>query len=404
MYVQSGKIELDLVGNKSMQLLQKIVHQNKITEVQVLYNITTGDLNLYVESLQYNIFLNVEFTKVDLMNKKDISKVNKNQQEEEIDIFNVTDDFEMEEIIEDYLPEDGLTTLLSRKAEGDTILRFSTESSIVEIMTLSPCTINVSDTNIVIEGLKSKFQLPFLSTEITMEDIQELRDVEYPDELDTTGVVIANTLSKLNVPLSMQFIGIKDGKIYTHSDRIIIEKNSWKTKYPYILNMQSIFLLKLLSIFQGERIFISQMSDNFLTTHIRITNVTFKSVSANIEVIDSILTLLNETSVLKIGTIMDYQIMRILNQVSSTKDGIINITSNDKGMCIAKKEGNIVLVSTANGFRSNIDITVNLEELETAIKASGKPNPSLGLIRESGTENLMVSGLQKVLIPCIEKG
>ena len=192
MYVQSGKIELDLVGNKSMQLLQKIVHQNKITEVQVLYNITTGDLNLYVESLQYNIFLNVEFTKVDLMNKKDISKVNKNQQEEEIDIFNVTDDFEMEEIIEDYLPEDGLTTLLSRKAEGDTILRFSTESSIVEIMTLSPCTINVSDTNIVIEGLKSKFQLPFLSTEITMEDIQELRDVEYPDELDTTGVVIAN--------------------------------------------------------------------------------------------------------------------------------------------------------------------------------------------------------------------
>ena len=390
---------MDLVSNKGLQLLQKVIRQYKITEVQFLYKTNSGELNLFAESLQYNIFINLELSQIDLIGKK-VAPVKKKK---EIDIFNVTEEDE-EELLEDLSFSEDIIDVIAGEREEETVLRFSTESSIVEIMTLAKCTVEASEEGIRINSDKSMFRLPYLSTIISIEDLQELKDVNYVDELDTSGVVIANTLNKLDVPLSMQFIGIKDGKIYTHSDRVIIEKTSWVTKHSYILNMQSISLLKMLTIFQGESIFINQQSDNFLTTHIKVSNIVFKSVSSNIEVIESILTLLNESSVTKVGTILDYSIIRVLDKVSPSKDSIVEIISDDKGNCMAKKDGNIVMVSAVHGFRSNVSITINLDELEAAVRASGKPNPALGLLRENNTDNLILYGIQKVLIPCEAKG
>ena len=71
---------------------------------------------------------------------------------------------------------------------------------------------------------------------------------------------------------------------------------------------------------------------------------------------------------------------------------------------MAKKDGNIVMVSAVHGFRSNVSIVINLNELEAAVRASGKPNPALGLLRENNTDNLILYGIQKVLIPCEAKG
>ena len=398
-YVQNGSIEMDLVSNKGLQLLQKVIKQYKITEVQFLYKTNSGELNLFAESLQYNIFINLELSQIDLIGRK-VTQVNKKK---EIDIFNVTEEDE-EELLDDLSFSEDIIDVIAGEREEETVLRFSTESSIVEIMTLAKCTVEASEEGIRINSDKSMFRLPYLSTIISIEDLQELKDVNYVDELDTSGVVIANTLNKLEVPLSMQFIGIKDGKIYTHSDRVIIEKTSWVTKHSYILNMQSISLLKMLTIFQGESIFINQQSDNFLTTHIKVSNIVFKSVSSNIEVIESILTLLNESNVTKVGTILDYSIIRVLDKVSPSKDNIVEIISDDKGNCMAKKDGNIVMVSAVHGFRSNVSIVINLNELEAAVRASGKPNPALGLLRENNTDNLILYGIQKVLIPCEAKG
>ena len=390
---------MDLVSNKGLQLLQKVIKQYKITEVQFLYKTNSGELNLFAESLQYNIFINLELSQIDLIGKK-VATLKKKK---EIDIFNVTEEDE-EELLDDLSFSEDIIDVIAGEREEETVLRFSTESSIVEIMTLAKCTVEASEEGIGINSDKSMFRLPYLSTIISIEDLQELKDVNYVDELDTSGVVIANTLNKLDVPLSMQFIGIKDGKIYTHSDRVIIEKTSWVTKHSYILNMQSISLLKMLTIFQGESIFINQQSDNFLTTHIKVSNIVFKSVSSNIEVIESILTLLNESNVTKVGTILDYSIIRVLDKVSPSKDNIVEIISDDKGNCMAKKDGNIVMVSAVHGFRSNVSIVINLNELEAAVRASGKPNPALGLLRENNTDNLILYGIQKVLIPCEAKG
>ena len=390
---------MDLVSNKGLQLLQKVIKQYKITEVQFLYKTNSGELNLFAESLQYNIFINLELSQIDLIGRKEASVKKK----KEIDIFNVTEEDE-EELLDDLSFSEDIIDVIAGEREEETVLRFSTESSIVEIMTLAKCTVEASEEGIGINSDKSMFRLPYLSTIISIEDLQELKDVNYVDELDTSGVVIANTLNKLDVPLSMQFIGIKDGKIYTHSDRVIIEKTSWVTKHSYILNMQSISLLKMLTIFQGESIFINQQSDNFLTTHIKVSNIVFKSVSSNIEVIESILTLLNESNVTKVGTILDYSIIRVLDKVSPSKDNIVEIISDDKGNCMAKKDGNIVMVSAVHGFRSNVSIVINLNELEAAVRASGKPNPALGLLRENNTDNLILYGIQKVLIPCEAKG
>ena len=398
-YVQNGSIEMDLVSNKGLQLLQKVIRQYKITEVQFLYKTNSGELNLFAESLQYNIFINLELSQIDLIGKKEAPVKKK----KEIDIFNVTEEDE-EELLDDLSFSEDIIDVIAGEREEETVLRFSTESSIVEIMALAKCTVEASEEGIGINSDKSMFRLPYLSTIISIEDLQELKDVNYVDELDTSGVVIANTLNKLDVPLSMQFIGIKDGKIYTHSDRVIIEKTSWVTKHSYILNMQSISLLKMLTIFQGESIFINQQSENFLTTHIKVSNIVFKSVSSNIEVIESILTLLNESNVTKVGTILDYSIIRVLDKVSPSKDNIVEIISDDKGNCMAKKDGNIVMVSAVHGFRSNVSIVINLNELEAAVRASGKPNPALGLLRESNTDNLILYGIQKVLIPCEAKG
>lgn len=397
-YVQNGSIEMDLVSNKGLQLLQKVIRQYKITEVQFLYKTNSGELNLFAESLQYNIFINLELSQIDLIGKKEAPVKKK----KEIDIFNVTEEDE-EELLDDLSFSEDIIDVIAGEREEETVLRFSTESSIVEIMALAKCTVEASEEGIGINSDKSMFRLPYLSTIISIEDLQELKDVNYVDELDTSGVVIANTLNKLDVPLSMQFIGIKDGKIYTHSDRVIIEKTSWVTKHSYILNMQSISLLKMLTIFQGESIFINQQSDNFLTTHIKVSNIVFKSVSSNIEVIESILTLLNESNVTKVGTILDYSIIRVLDKVSPSKDNIVEIISDDKGNCMAKKDGNIVMVSAVHGFRSNVSIVINLNELEAAVRASGKPNPALGLLRENNTDNLILYGIQKVLIPCEAK-
>lgn len=397
-YVQNGSIEMDLVSNKGLQLLQKVIRQYKITEVQFLYKTNSGELNLFAESLQYNIFINLELSQIDLIGKKEAPVKKK----KEIDIFNVTEEDE-EELLDDLSFSEDIIDVIAGEREEETVLRFSTESSIVEIMALAKCTVEASEEGIRINSDKSMFRLPYLSTIISIEDLQELKDVNYVDELDTSGVVIANTLNKLEVPLSMQFIGIKDGKIYTHSDRVIIEKTSWVTKHSYILNMQSISLLKMLTIFQGESIFINQQSDNFLTTHIKVSNIVFKSVSSNIEVIESILTLLNESSVTKVGTILDYSIIRVLDKVSPSKDNIVEIISDDKGNCMAKKDGNIVMVSAVHGFRSNVSIVINLNELEAAVRASGKSNPALGLLRENNTDNLILYGIQKVLIPCEAK-
>ena len=390
---------MDLVSNKGLQLLQKVIKQYKITEVQFLYKTNSGELNLFAESLQYNIFINLELSQIDLIGKKEAPVKKK----KEIDIFNVTEEDE-EELLDDLSFSEDIIDVIAGEREEETVLRFSTESSIVEIMALAKCTVEASEEGIGINSDKSMFRLPYLSTIISIEDLQELKDVNYVDELDTSGVVIANTLNKLDVPLSMQFIGIKDGKIYTHSDRVIIEKTSWVTKHSYILNMQSISLLKMLTIFQGESIFINQQSENFLTTHIKVSNIVFKSVSSNIEVIESILTLLNESNVTKVGTILDYSIIRVLDKVSPSKDNIVEIISDDKGNCMAKKDGNIVMVSAVHGFRSNISIVINLNELEAAVRASGKPNPALGLLRENNTDNLILYGIQKVLIPCEAKG
>ena len=390
---------MDLVSNKGLQLLQKVIKQYKITEVQFLYKTNSGELNLFAESLQYNIFINLELSQIDLIGKKEAPVKKK----KEIDIFNVTEEDE-EELLDDLSFSEDIIDVIAGEREEETVLRFSTESSIVEIITLAKCTVEASEEGIGINSDKSMFRLPYLSTIISIEDLQELKDVNYVDELDTSGVVIANTLNKLDVPLSMQFIGIKDGKIYTHSDRVIIEKTSWVTKHSYILNMQSISLLKMLTIFQGESIFINQQSDNFLTTHIKVSNIVFKSVSSNIEVIESILTLLNESNVTKVGTILDYSIIRVLDKVSPSKDNIVEIISDDKGNCMAKKDGNIVMVSAVHGFRSNVSIVINLNELEAAVRASGKPNPALGLLRENNTDNLILYGIQKVLIPCEAKG
>ncbi len=390
---------MDLVSNKGLQLLQKVIRQYKITEVQFLYKTNSGELNLFAESLQYNIFINLELSQIDLIGKKEAPVKKK----KEIDIFNVTEEDE-EELLDDLSFSEDIIDVIAGEREEETVLRFSTESSIVEIMALAKCTVEASEEGIGINSDKSMFRLPYLSTIISIEDLQELKDVNYVDELDTSGVVIANTLNKLDVPLSMQFIGIKDGKIYTHSDRVIIEKTSWVTKHSYILNMQSISLLKMLTIFQGESIFINQQSENFLTTHIKVSNIVFKSVSSNIEVIESILTLLNESNVTKVGTILDYSIIRVLDKVSPSKDNIVEIISDDKGNCMAKKDGNIVMVSAVHGFRSNISIVINLNELEAAVRASGKPNPALGLLRENNTDNLILYGIQKVLIPCEAKG
>ena len=398
-YVQNGSIEMDLVSNKGLQLLQKVIRQYKITEVQFLYKTNSGELNLFAESLQYNIFINLELSQIDLIGKKEAPVKKK----KEIDIFNVTEEDE-EELLDDLSFSEDIIDVIAGEREEETVLRFSTESSIVEIMALAKCTVEASEEGIGINSDKSMFRLPYLSTIISIEDLQELKDVNYVDELDTSGVVIANTLNKLDVPLSMQFIGIKDGKIYTHSDRVIIEKTSWVTKHSYILNMQSISLLKMLTIFQGESIFINQQSENFLTTHIKVSNIVFKSVSSNIEVIESILTLLNESNVTKVGTILDYSIIRVLDKVSPSKDNIVEIISDDKGNCMAKKDGNIVMVSAVHGFRSNVSIVINLNELEAAVRASGKPNPALGLLRENNTDNLILYGIQKVLIPCEAKG
>ena len=398
-YVQNGSIEMDLVSNKGLQLLQKVIKQYKITEVQFLYKTNSGELNLFAESLQYNIFINLELSQIDLIGKKEAPVKKK----KEIDIFNVTEEDE-EELLDDLSFSEDIIDVIAGEREEETVLRFSTESSIVEIMALAKCTVEASEEGIGINSDKSMFRLPYLSTIISIEDLQELKDVNYVDELDTSGVVIANTLNKLDVPLSMQFIGIKDGKIYTHSDRVIIEKTSWVTKHSYILNMQSISLLKMLTIFQGESIFINQQSENFLTTHIKVSNIVFKSVSSNIEVIESILTLLNESNVTKVGTILDYSIIRVLDKVSPSKDNIVEIISDDKGNCMAKKDGNIVMVSAVHGFRSNVSIVINLNELEAAVRASGKPNPALGLLRENNTDNLILYGIQKVLIPCEAKG
>ena len=390
---------MDLVSNKGLQLLQKVIKQYKITEVQFLYKTNSGELNLFAESLQYNIFINLELSQIDLIGKKEAPVKKK----KEIDIFNVTEEDE-EELLDDLSFSEDIIDVIAGEREEETVLRFSTESSIVEIMALAKCTVEASEEGIGINSDKSMFRLPYLSTIISIEDLQELKDVNYVDELDTSGVVIANTLNKLDVPLSMQFIGIKDGKIYTHSDRVIIEKTSWVTKHSYILNMQSISLLKMLTIFQGESIFINQQSENFLTTHIKVSNIVFKSVSSNIEVIESILTLLNESNVTKVGTILDYSIIRVLDKVSPSKDNIVEIISDDKGNCMAKKDGNIVMVSAVHGFRSNVSIVINLNELEAAVRASGKPNPALGLLRENNTDNLILYGIQKVLIPCEAKG
>ena len=390
---------MDLVSNKGLQLLQKLIKQYKITEVQFLYKTNSGELNLFAESLQYNIFINLELSQIDLIGKKEATVKKK----KEIDIFNVTEEDE-EELLDDLSFSEDIIDVIAGEREEETVLRFSTESSIVEIMALAKCTVESSEEGIGINSDKSMFRLPYLSTIISIEDLQELKDVNYVDELDTSGVVIANTLNKLDVPLSMQFIGIKDGKIYTHSDRVIIEKTSWVTKHSYILNMQSISLLKMLTIFQGESIFINQQSENFLTTHIKVSNIVFKSVSSNIEVIESILTLLNESNVTKVGTILDYSIIRVLDKVSPSKDNIVEIISDDKGNCMAKKDGNIVMVSAVHGFRSNVSIVINLNELEAAVRASGKPNPALGLLRENNTDNLILYGIQKVLIPCEAKG
>ena len=398
-YVQNGSIEMDLVSNKGLQLLQKVIRQYKITEVQFLYKTNSGELNLFAESLQYNIFINLELSQIDLIGKKEAPVKKK----KEVDIFNVTEEDE-EELLDDLSFSEDIIDVIAGEREEETVLRFSTESSIVEIMALAKCTVEASEEGIGINSDKSMFRLPYLSTIISIEDLQELKDVNYVDELDTSGVVIANTLNKLDVPLSMQFIGIKDGKIYTHSDRVIIEKTSWVTKHSYILNMQSISLLKMLTIFQGESIFINQQSENFLTTHIKVSNIVFKSVSSNIEVIESILTLLNESNVTKVGTILDYSIIRVLDKVSPSKDNIVEIISDDKGNCMAKKDGNIVMVSAVHGFRSNVSIVINLNELEAAVRASGKPNPALGLLRENNTDNLILYGIQKVLIPCEAKG
>ena len=390
---------MDLVSNKGLQLLQKVIKQYKITEVQFLYKTNSGELNLFAESLQYNIFINLELSQIDLIGKKEAPVKKK----KEIDIFNVTEEDE-EELLDDLSFSEDIIDVIAGEREEETVLRFSTESSIVEIMALAKCTVEASEEGIGINSDKSMFRLPYLSTIISIEDLQELKDVNYVDELDTSGVVIANTLNKLDVPLSMQFIGIKDGKIYTHSDRVIIEKTSWVTKHSYILNMQSISLLKMLTIFQGESIFINQQSENFLTTHIKVSNIVFKSVSSNIEVIESILTLLNESNVTKVGTILDYSIIRVLDKVSPSKDNIVEIISDDKGNCMAKKDGNIVMVSAVHGFRSNVSIVINLNELEAAVRASGKSNPALGLLRENNTDNLILYGIQKVLIPCEAKG
>ena len=398
-YVQNGSIEMDLVSNKGLQLLQKVIRQYKITEVQFLYKTNSGELNLFAESLQYNIFINLELSQIDLIGKKEAPVKKK----KEIDIFNVTEEDE-EELLDDLSFSEDIIDVIAGEREEETVLRFSTESSIVEIMALAKCTVEASEEGIGINSDKSMFRLPYLSTIISIEDLQELKDVNYVDELDTSGVVIANTLNKLDVPLSMQFIGIKDGKIYTHSDRVIIEKTSLLNKHYYILNMQSISLLKMLTIFQGESIFINQQSENFLTTHIKVSNIVFKSVSSNIEVIESILTLLNESNVTKVGTILDYSIIRVLDKVSPSKDNIVEIISDDKGNCMAKKDGNIVMVSAVHGFRSNVSIVINLNELEAAVRASGKPNPALGLLRENNTDNLILYGIQKVLIPCEAKG
>ena len=390
---------MDLVSNKGLQLLQKVIRQYKITEVQFLYKTNSGELNLFAESLQYNIFINLELSQIDLIGKKEAPVKKK----KEIDIFNVTEEDE-EELLDDLSFSEDIIDVIAGEREEETVLRFSTESSIVEIMALAKCTVEASEEGIRINSDKSMFRLPYLSTIISIEDLQELKDVNYVDELDTSGVVIANTLNKLDVPLSMQFIGIKDGKIYTHSDRVIIEKTSWVTKHSYILNMQSISLLKMLTIFQGESLFINQQSENFLTTHIKVSNIVFKSVASNIEVIESILTLLNESNVTKVGTILDYSIIRVLDKVSPSKDNIVEIISDDKGNCMAKKDGNIVMVSAVHGFRSNVSIVINLNELEAAVRASGKPNPALGLLRENNTDNLILYGIQKVLIPCEAKG
>ena len=74
---------MDLVSNKGLQLLQKVIRQYKITEVQFLYKTNSGELNLFAESLQYNIFINLELSQIDLIGKK-VAPVKKKK---EIDIF-----------------------------------------------------------------------------------------------------------------------------------------------------------------------------------------------------------------------------------------------------------------------------------------------------------------------------
>ena len=147
--------------------------------------------------------------------------------------------------------------------------------------------------------------MPKLSTEVEIEDLEAITEIKYYDELDTTATIIANTLTKMEVPLGLQFIGISRGKIYSHSDRIIIDKSTWVTEDSYILNMQSLHWLKTLTVVSNERIYIKQEQGNFLTTNIKVMGISFKSVSPNIEVIESILTLLNESNVTRLGTIKD---------------------------------------------------------------------------------------------------
>ena len=420
-YIDKGKLEVDVTGNKSLALMQKAIRQYKIQEVQIFYNQDKGDMSIFAESLQYNVVLCLQMSKMDVMGsivqdeqasseqksdqkvqEGDYNPVNISEGEEEYDIFNIPEEYDVLFGEDAWIEVGTLDTLSTIINKEDTILRFSTESSLVEILSISRCILEVDEEEITISGTISKFRLPKLSTEVEIEDLEAITEIKYYDELDTTATIIANTLTKMEVPLGLQFIGISRGKIYSHSDRIIIDKSTWVTEDSYILNMQSLHWLKTLTVVSNERIYIKQEQGNFLTTNIKVMGISFKSVSPNIEVIESILTLLNESNVTRLGTIKDLKMIKLLDKISANKDGIVNIVSDDKGTCYVKKGNNIAILETIHNFKSNVDFLVNIKELEIAFNASGEKSPGLGLIKENDTDNLILYGLQTVIIPCID--